>query len=48
MASSAPIPATSAKLFGARSIPTSEFTFNARVTSRGAMKTRLVLMNASV
>ena len=35
MASRAPIPATSARLFGACSIPTSELTFNARVTSSG-------------
>ena len=48
MASRAPIPATSARLFGARSIPTSEFTFKAKVTSRGAMNSRLVLMYASV
>jgi hypothetical protein len=48
MASRAPTPATSARLSGARSIPTSELTFNAKVTSRGAMNTRDVLMNASV
>ena len=48
MASRAPIPATSARLSGARSIPTSELTFNAKVTSRGAMNTREVLMYASV
>ncbi len=47
MASRAPIPATSAKLLGARSIPTSEFTFNARVTSKGARNIRLVLMYAN-
>jgi hypothetical protein len=47
MASRAPIPATSAKLSGARSIPTSESTFNAKVTSRGAMNKRLVLMYAT-
>ena len=47
MASRAPIPATSARLSGARSIPTSEFTFNAKVTSRGAMNNRLVLMYAN-
>ncbi len=47
MASRAPVPATSAKLSGARSIPTSEFTFNAKVTSRGAMNSRLVLMYAN-
>jgi hypothetical protein len=32
-ANSAPVPATSARLLGACWIPTSEFTFNARVTS---------------
>ena len=48
MASRAPIPATSARLSGARSIPTSELTFKAKVTSRGAMNTRDVLMYASV
>ena len=47
MASRAPVPATSAKLSGARSIPTSEFTFKAKVTSRGAMNNRLVLMYAN-
>ncbi len=36
MASRAPVPATSARLSGARPIPTSELTFSARVTSRGA------------
>ena len=48
MASRAPTSATSARLSGARSIPTSELTFNAKVTSRGAMNSRLVLMYASV
>jgi hypothetical protein len=48
MASRAPIPATSARLSGARPIPTSELTFNAKVTSRGAMNSREVLMYASV
>ena len=48
IASRAPIPATSARLFGARSIPTSESTFKARVTSKGARNSRLVLMYASV
>ena len=33
---------------GMAGIPTSEFTFNARVTSTGARNSRLVLMNASV
>ena len=36
IASRAPVPATSARLPGARPIPTSESTFNARVTSKGA------------
>ena len=48
MATRAPIPATSAKLPGACLIPTSEFTFNANVTSTGARNSREVLMYASV
>jgi hypothetical protein len=48
IANRAPIPVTTAKLFGACSIPTSELTFNAKVTSRGARNTRLVLMYANV
>jgi hypothetical protein len=48
MASRAAIPVTTARLWGACSIPTSELTFNAKVTSRGARNSRLVLMNASV
>jgi hypothetical protein len=47
MASRAPIPATRARLFGACSIPTSAFTFNGKVTSRGATNSKLVLMYAS-
>ncbi|HEV2931120.1 MAG TPA: hypothetical protein VGW74_20760, partial [Propionibacteriaceae bacterium] len=47
IASRAPIPVTTDRLFGACSIPTSELTFSARLTSRGARKTREVLMNAS-
>ena len=43
----APIPATSDKLFGARSVPTSELTFKARLTSAGARNSRDVLMYAS-
>lgn len=39
---------TTAKLLGACSIPTSELTFNAKVTSRGARNSRLVLMYANV
>ena len=45
---SPPMLATSDKLFGARSVPTSEFTLSARVTRRGARNNRLVLRNASV
>lgn len=41
-------PATSAKLVGASSIPTSDLTFNAKLTSRGARNTRPVLMYANV
>ena len=48
IASSAPVPATSARLPGARAIPTSESTFNARVTSKGARNSSEVLMYASV
>ena len=48
IASRAPIPATSARLFGACSIPTSELTFNAKLTSSGARNTRMVPMYASV
>ena len=48
MATRAPIPATSAKLPGACLIPTSEFTFKAKVTSTGARNSREVLMYASV
>jgi hypothetical protein len=40
IASRAPVPATRARLSGARSIPTSELTFNAKVTSKGAMNSR--------
>ena len=47
-ATRAPIPATSARLLGARWIPTSESTFKAKVTSTGARNSRLVLMYASV
>jgi hypothetical protein len=46
MANRDPVPVTSARLFGACSIPTSELTFNARETSRGARNTRDVLMYA--
>ena len=48
MASRAAIPATSARLFGACLIPTSELIFNAKVTSRGARNISEVLMYASV
>jgi hypothetical protein len=47
IASRAPTPATRAKLLGACLIPTSEFTFNGRVTSSGATNSRLVLMYAN-
>ena len=47
MASRAPTPATRARLSGACLIPTSEFTFNGKVTSRGATNSRLVLMYAN-
>jgi hypothetical protein len=46
-ATRAPIPATSARLLGARFIPTSESTFSAKVTSTGARNSRVVLMYAS-
>ena len=39
-----PTPATSARLFGAASIPTRELTFRANVTSSGAMNTSEVPM----
>jgi hypothetical protein len=42
MANSEPMPVTSPRLFGACSIPTSELTFNAKVTSKGARNSRLV------
>ncbi len=48
MATRAPMPVTSAKLLGACSIPTSELTFSANVTSAGARNTRQVLMYANV
>jgi len=48
MDNKAPIPVTSAKLFGACAIPTSELTFNASVTSRGARNSRQVPMYANV
>ena len=48
IATKAPTPATSARLPGACLMPTSELTFNGRVTSIGAWKTRLALMYASV
>ena len=46
MATTAPMPATRAKLSGACLIPTSELIFNAKLTSSGAMNSRLVLMKA--
>ena len=48
MDSRAPVPATSARLFGACLIPTSEFTFSATVTSAGARNSRKVLVYANV
>ena len=42
-----PVAAISERLDAARSVPTSELTFSARVTSRGAMKTRLVARYAA-
>jgi hypothetical protein len=47
IATSDPVAAMSDRLFGARSVPTSELTFNARVTSSGAMNTRLVARYAA-
>ena len=47
MARNAPIPATSERLLGARSVPTSALTFNDRLTSRGARNSRMVPMYAS-
>jgi hypothetical protein len=47
MASKAPAPATSARLLGASSMPTSEFTFIDKETSRGARNSRMVPMYAS-
>ena len=46
-ASRAPVPATSARLVGACLIPTSELTFNDRLTSRGARKSRIAPMYAA-
>jgi hypothetical protein len=48
MATRAPTPATSAKSPGACLLPTSEITFNAKVTSTGARNSREVLMYANV
>src|SRR5215213_8712807 len=45
---SPPTPATSDRLLGARSAPTSELTFRANVTRRGARNSRLVLRKANV
>ena len=47
MARNAPVPATSDRLLGARSMPTSELTFNDKLTSRGARNSRMVPMYAS-
>ncbi len=48
IASKEPTPATSAKLSGARSIPTSDSTFRANVTSKGAISSRMLDMKAAV
>jgi hypothetical protein len=48
IATRAPTPATTARFAGASSIPTSELTFNAKVTSTGARNTRQVPMYAAV
>src|SRR5579862_2691847 len=48
MATMAPTPATRARLAGACRIPTSESTFKANVTSKGARNSREVLMYATV
>ena len=48
IATRAPTPVTSDRLRGAASMPTSELTLSARVTSSGAMSTRQVPMNARV
>jgi len=45
---SAPVPATSARLLGACLIPTSELIRSGRVTRIGARNSRLMLMNANV
>lgn len=47
IARKAPTPATRERLCGARSIPTSELTFNANVTSNGARNNRQVPLYAS-
>ena len=44
MARNAPTPATSERLLGARSVPTRSLTFNDRLTSSGARKSRMVPM----
>ena len=48
IASKAPVPATTARLPGARPSPTSESTFNAKVTSKGARNSSDVPIYASV
>ena len=40
IASKEPTPVTSARLVGARSVPTSELTFSAKETSNGASSSR--------
>ncbi len=44
MARNAPTPATSDRLLGARSVPTSALTFSDRLTSSGARNSRIVPM----
>ena len=42
MANREPVPVTRAKLVGARSMPTSELTFKAKVTRSGAISTKVL------
>jgi hypothetical protein len=48
IASREPVAVTSARLFGASSVPTSAWIFNARVTSTGARSIRIEPMYADV
>ena len=47
IATNDPVAAISDRLFGARSVPTSELTFNASVTSSGAIRTSVVAKYAA-